>query len=490
MSIVNTHQLPELNRRRFLSFSALAAMALTPVGRYGMATAGAQGSADATGVAFLASDVVHDITATFDQADYDAMIQAYIDTADKEWIEATVTIDGVAYEQVGLRLKGNSSLMGLRMKPEGEPEPELATPTADGEQRDTVRMKAGGELSADRPESLPWLIRLDKYVDDQNHNGLFNLVIRSNRSETSLNEAIALDLLDAAGLASQRAASTAFTVNGGDPKLRLAIELPDDSWMASHFSSDGLLYKAEATGDYSYRGDDPTSYVEVFDLEAGGTKDDAADMAPLIAFLDFLNNSDDATFAAELPERLDVDEFVTYLAMMQLIENFDDISGPGNNSYLYFAPETEQVTIVPWDMNLAFGSMSAMRGDTPGDGELVIRKPGEGETPPDGAAPVIIEESGTPVPMDGTPKRRGEIRVSGEGGLSNPLVDRFNAVSSFSGLVDERKTALRAELYDSGVAAELLSGWVAVLTSGASSLVDPATVTTESEQIAEFFTRQ
>jgi spore coat protein CotH len=99
--------------------------------------------------------------------------------------------------------------------------------------------------------------------------------------------------------------------------------------MASHFSSDGLLYKAEATGDHTYRGDDPTSYVEVFELEAGGTKDDAA------------------AFTAELPQRIDFDQFVTYLAMMDLIENADDIDGPGNNSYLYLAPETEQVTIVP-----------------------------------------------------------------------------------------------------------------------------------------------
>ncbi|MCC6791896.1 MAG: CotH kinase family protein [Thermomicrobiales bacterium] len=485
MITADTRRLAMLSRRRFLTVSALAATAISPIGRIGFTTAGAQGSANGV---FLASDTVHAITVSFAQADYDAMIQAYIDTEEKEWISATVTIDGAVYEQVGLRLKGNSSLGGLRISPEGGAASDLATPTADGGQQDVVQMGPGGDISADAPESLPWLIRLDKYVDDQNHGGLFNLVIRSNRSETSLNEAVALDLLDAAGLASQRAAATAFTVNDGAPKLRLAIELPDEIWLANHFSPGGLLFKAEATGNYTYRGDDPAAYDEVFDLEAGGTKDDSADFTPLTAFLDFINNSDDATFAAELPGRLDIDGFATYLAMMGLIENFDDISGPGNNAYLYIAPESQQVTVVPWDMNLAFGSMGAMRG-APGDGDLVIRGPGDAGELPEGGPPAFADESGTPVATDGRPTRQIEIRgPGGANGVANPLVERFNAVSAFATRVDERTTALRTELYDNGVAATLLSGWAALLTAGASDLVEPATVAAEADQIAEYFT--
>jgi spore coat protein CotH len=63
--------------------------------------------------ALFDDSVVHDIEVSYDQADYDAMIDAYVENGEKEWIEATVTIDGAVYEQVGLRLKGNSSLSGL-----------------------------------------------------------------------------------------------------------------------------------------------------------------------------------------------------------------------------------------------------------------------------------------------------------------------------------------------------------------------------------------
>ena len=41
------------------------------------------------------------------------MIETYQESGDKDWLEATVTIDGETYENVGMRLKGNSSIMAL-----------------------------------------------------------------------------------------------------------------------------------------------------------------------------------------------------------------------------------------------------------------------------------------------------------------------------------------------------------------------------------------
>ena len=166
-----------------------------------------------------------------------------------------------------------------------------------------------GGASADEPENLPWLIRLDEFVEDQTYQGYEDFVVRSNNTETSLNEAVTLTLLSDAGLASQDAIATRFSVNDSDEVLRLVVEHPDDDeWYETTFDGDGALYKAESTGDWSYRGDDPASYDEVFDQEGGS---DVADLTPLIEFLDFINNSDDATFAAELPDRLDVDAFAT-----------------------------------------------------------------------------------------------------------------------------------------------------------------------------------
>lgn len=449
--------------------------------------------------AIFDSSAVHAISVTFDQAAYDAMIAAFQETGDKEWIEATVTIDGVTYADVGMRLKGNSSLMSLRgtRGVPGTPGDELpgvdATPSADpaaSAQPDLVQPDVvvrgpggfggpGGDVSADEPEGLPWLIRLDKNVDGQAlAGGITDIVVRSNRSETSLNEAVALELLDAAGLASQEAAPTSFSVNGSDPTLRLIVENPDDAWMAARFEGSGALYKAESTGDWTYRGDDPDAYDEIFDQEAGK---DVTDLTPLVSFLQFINEADDATFAAELPERFDIDAFATYLAMMDLVDNVDDIDGPGNNAYLHWDAATGAFTIVPWDMNLAFGGLGGGGGSGPGgNGTRPMRLDPAASGAPDAAT------GGRPMRPDGAPG--GGMPGGGRFGRTNPLVERFHAVPAFEAAYQAKLTELRAQLYDSGLAQEILDRWAGVLEAQAGDLVAAATIEQEAASIAEHVT--
>ena len=423
----------------------------------------------------LDSTAVHEIEVEFDDDDFASMLETYSATSEKEWIEATVTIDGTTFEQVGLRLKGNSSLRGV---------------SADAD-----------------PVELPWLIRLDKFVDGQHLDGLTDLVVRSNNTETALNEAVALELLELAGLASEDAIATAFSVNGGDATLRLVIDNPDDAWMAEWFDEDGALYKAESTGDYSYRGDDPDAYDEVFDQEAGK---DNADLEPLLVFLEFVNEADDATFAAELDEYLDVDAFATYLAMQDLIDNFDDIDGPGNNSYLYWDADTGRFTVVPWDHNLAFGveNGGAARGGVPG--EIGARPGGApvGDAPggapaeaPDGVPDAAPDEAPADGPVGvpgerpdvagGPPAANGEVAGPGQGGVagapngSNVLAERFRSVDEFQALYEQQLATLRSALFDSGVADDVLSTWVEVVSS--SGLIDPMVVEQEAASIATAF---
>jgi spore coat protein CotH len=461
-----------------------------------------------TDIALFASHEVHQIEVAFDQDDFDAMVDTYADSGDKEWIEATVTIDGETYQQAGMRLKGNSSLMGLGggFGGRGFPGAETADEAADETADDTTTTEAADEAEdpeaaeeaqAERdPETLPWLIRLDEFVDGQDHQGYEDIVVRSNSSATSLNEAVALDLLTAAGLASEKAVSTSFRVNGGDPVLRLAIEHPDDdAWQESAFDGEGALYKAESTGDWSYRGDDPAEYEEVFDQEGGS---DVTDLTPLIDFLQFLEESDDATFAAELTDRLDVDAFATYLAMMDLLGNFDDIDGPGNNAYLWYDTETGQFTVVPWDMNLALGTgmvgPGGGEGGGPGGfdpGQLPegFEPPADGEMPelPEGFDPGQLPEGLEP-PADGEGAGgRGGGGGPGGFGRSNPLVDRFHANSDFEALYQDKLTDLRANIYESGAAAEILATRVDTLTKHATDLVDEATITEEADTIREQF---
>src|SRR5665648_816734 len=367
------------------------------------------------------------------------MISEYETSGEKTWIPGTVTIDGTELSDVGLRLKGNSSLSTL-------------------------------DADAD-PATLPWLVRLDKYVDGQSYRDITSFVVRSNITTTAVNEAVALELIELAGLASQQATSVRLTVNDGTARLRLVIENPDEDWASSVFVSTRLLYKSEARGDSSYRGDDPASYTDVCDQQAGED-----DLTPLIELLDFVNNADDATFAAELADRVDVEAFARYLAVQELVSNFDTISGPGNNSYLWYDAETEVFTVVSWDQNLSFGITPMADGMDPGN-PPAMPEGFDPDNPPEGFDPDNPPEGFDP----------GDLPAGGMGGMgSNILEERFRATPELAALYDEAVADLTAELIDSGAAAEVLATWVTVLTEHAGDLVDTATIEQDAAAVAAY----
>jgi spore coat protein CotH len=106
-------------RYRFIAGAAAAGLAtslLTSCAAAAPATSTPAAEVAAVDIAtgeLFDSSFVHTIEVEFDEADYDAIIAAYVQSGDKEWMSATVTIDGVVFENVGLRLKGNSSLRGI-----------------------------------------------------------------------------------------------------------------------------------------------------------------------------------------------------------------------------------------------------------------------------------------------------------------------------------------------------------------------------------------
>lgn len=169
------------------------------------------------------------------------------------------------------------------------------------------------------------------------------------------------------------------------------------------------------------------------------SRKDHENYKPLIDFLKFINQSDDATFAAKLGDHLDVASFSRCLAGQVLVNNFDDIDGPGNNSYLRYDAKTKKMTIVSWDLNLAFGAL-------------------------------------------------GAAGAGGFGGRSNVLVTRFNSIAQFKALYDKALTDMKADIYGSTKATAVLDRWKKLLIAQASDLVPAATIETEASNIARNFT--
>ena len=464
----------------------------------------AQSAEDAS--TFFTTDRVHTIDVELDSTGYEEMLATYATSGDKEWLSVTVTIDGTTYKDVGLRLKGNKSLRTALASERG------ITLSAEDLSSEELASDSEGANTKD-PATIPWLIRLDKYIDGQQHLGRTDYVVRGNDTESYLNEAVAVAMLEEAGLPTHRVGFTSFSVNGEEPVLRLVSEVPDDElWNQEWFGDEGSTWKADSDGDWDYHGEDGSEYEDIWKQRTGED-----DMTPIVEFMDFINNSSDTEFAEELPKKLDVEEFATYLAAEKLVGNTDTISGPGNNGYLHYEPSTGQMIVVPWDHDMVFGGMGmggpgGGRGGRPSEdgdmpdgmeppdgmgapGGMGDFQPPEGMEPPEGTElPEGMElpdgmefpEGMEPPDMEGFDP--GQVGAPGGGGFggSNVLEERFLANSEFSELYQERYQALREKLVDSGFALKTLNRYADLLVDQASDLISAKTVESDRSAIESY----
>jgi spore coat protein CotH len=462
-------------RHRRLVFALTAGFLILIVGFGGTRVSAITSSERHATEAFISVDIpgrvdlfddtqVHEIAIKFDMADYERLIAAYQQDNEKEFIEASITIDGTTISPVGIRLKGNSTLMGLRR---------AGQTSGQGGAGNRVMPAGGGmgsNVSADNPDSLPWLVSFDEYVAGQRYQGYKEIAIRPVlTSKTMLNEALALELIGDAGEASQQTSYSSFSLNGGGAALRLVVEVPGDNYAADNFEHQGVLYKALSTGSFAYRGDDPLAYETSFKQI---TRKNQQDLQPLITLLRWVNTASDEEFAAKLGEYVDIESLARYIALQSLLNNFDDMSGPGQNYCLWYDLDTGKFSVLTWDMNLSFGQGMG--------GGMVINNGGQampgGQMPGGGQLPGGARPGNGPVIVNG--RDPGGNRVGGPGG--NKLKERFLASAAFKETYNRAYAEMHQALYGSGAALAELDRIAAVI--AASNLLDTATI--EGEVVA------
>ncbi|MFE7980717.1 CotH kinase family protein [Streptomyces cellulosae] len=412
------------------------------------------------------ASVPHSIEVTYRQDDFDKMMKEFKEDGTKDYIEADLVIDGVALDDVGLRLKGNSTLQSLRGNrgmpgggrdlPEGAQEaPGRAgaeggaggpggTGGAGGEGGADGQGGTGGaggeagaggaggaagpggmgggmtqyELSAEKPEELPWLVKIDEYIEGRAYQGEREISLRPGvDGQVPLNEALSLSLTDESGQKAERYSFTRFTVNNRPTVTRLMVEAPDTEYAEEVADGNGVLYKARAGSSFTYRGDDPTEYESDFkQLNKKGSQD----LEPVMRLIKWVDGATDEEFARDLDTYVDVDSLASYVATQNLLLNFDDMAGPGKNYLLWYDLDTKKFSVLGWDYNLTFsGDATAGPDDSVGMGGGGMR-PGAGnggagngteggtatggtgaqEPPAGGAMPSGVPE----MPQDGMPE--------------------------------------------------------------------------------------
>ncbi len=249
------------------------------------------------------------------------------------WVTATIEFEGGVWENVGLRFKGNSSLSSV---------------WRNGDNKFPLK------LDFDEFE--------DEYpgIDDQRFYGFKQLSLSSNYSDNSfLREKVAADIFRESGVPAAQTAFYEVYLDYGEGSTYLGlytmVEVVDDTLIETQFDDDsGNVYKPEGTGA-SFAAN---SFSESsFDKE---TNEEEADYSDILALYDALHNetrtSNPASWRTELESVFDVDGFLHYIAINNIIQNWDTYGNMTHNYYLYNDSETGLLTWIPWDNNEAFSS--------------------------------------------------------------------------------------------------------------------------------------
>lgn len=249
---------------------------------------------------------------------------------DPIWIPVTITFGDDIWENVGFRYKGNSTLSGAW---------------------NSGTLKIGFKLNFDKFE--------DEYpeIDNQRFFGFDEMSFSSNYRDTSyLHEKVAADIFRDAGIPAAQTAFYAISMDYGQGQqyigLYTGLEEIDDTVLDAQFGNDdGNLYKPEGTG--------ATFVAGTFDEASFEKKnnEDEADFSDILALFDALHDetrlSDPDSWRENLEAVFDVGEFMQWLAVNIVIQNWDTYGAMAHNFYLYNDESTGLLTWIPWDNNEA-----------------------------------------------------------------------------------------------------------------------------------------
>lgn len=375
--------------------------------------------------------VVHTLQIEMDPIDYQKMITTYQQTGEKDYFHANIVIDGVKVNNVGIRLKGNASLgtaLGVRFGRDQR---------APGGEDGGGQLPAGGMPGGNRNTQIPLMIKFDEFVSGQTYQSYDRFAIRSSGisyDASLLQEPITYSVLRSVGLPATGTAYAGLSLNGAEEKLFTISEVIEQDYLEKRFTNPGgVLYKSEVRSNMSYLGEDPSAYADSFTIE---TRINDADMAPLIRFLKFVSQSDDATFEQDLPKYLDVDSFATYLAVNSLLVNNDSMVGIGNNFYLYYDDQTGRFTVLLWDANESLG-------------KLGFGRPGGG-----GSAATADIYPQASMRVGGFPGMRG---------ASNDLLNRFMANETFKALYEQKLKLVYQQAFANGGMAQQIEQYTTLV---------------------------
>ena len=274
-----------------------------------------------------AAAMYEDLTQMYGPFGAGAMMPPPSSDEDPIYVPVTLEYDGRQWTEVGMRYKGNSSL------------------------------RYSWQLGIPK---ISFRLNFDKFADDvpelenQRFWGFREMTFSSSYKDPSfLRDKLSAEIFRAAGVPAAMSSFIELWVDQGDGPVYwgvfIMIEDVSDEMVQSQYVEGGNLYKPDG-GAANWTSFDPDSFPKKTNEEEADWSDIEAAIAALHA-----DGSDAATWRSELEAVFDVPAFLRWLAINQILYNWDTYGTAPHNYYVYADPADDgRLTWIPWDLNLTF----------------------------------------------------------------------------------------------------------------------------------------
>lgn len=273
----------------------------------------------------FSQNMIHKIDVKMDEAQWNNLLA---NASKEEWTPCDVVIDGEELKNVGIRTKGNSSLM----------------------------MAKNGKYS--------FRIKTDKFDKDVNYHGLTELCMNNMLSDaTCMRDILCYNAMYEIGGVAPHAAHTDMYLNGELYSFYLLAEQPGTT-VAERYAvdDDSVLYKATesngAEGGWGgFGGDSYCSFTENMPLDRFDVKFGTDDEFKHIQDIKTAINKLTPTDYKFIEDVIDVPSFLKGFAVNSIFCNYDSYNGSlAHNYYLMYSGG--KAYFVGWDYNLCLGNFT------------------------------------------------------------------------------------------------------------------------------------
>ena len=260
---------------------------------------------------------VQTIEVFFSQSNWDALLDNLANTTEGYLVADSVRINGVSFDSVGVKYKGNSSYNANNNK-------------------------------------NPLHINLDYVKGSQDYQGYTNIKLQNGYQDPSMIREVLSYVILEQYMDCPKANFATVYMNGTLRGLYSNAQSINDDFNGEHyFSTEGSFFKCNPIGgagpgasvgpDLKYINADTASYANGYELQSNyGWYD-------LVHMIDTLNNH-----FANIESVLDVDRALWMLAFNNVLVNLDSYSGAFRQNYYLYKDLNDRFVPTVWDLNMSF----------------------------------------------------------------------------------------------------------------------------------------